>query len=294
MESDDHTIEQWMQAVRAADQGEPVRALAISDQLASAGCKSVGLHALRAGCLLDLRQYDEALLETQQIVSSEPDDWRYQLLHAKACWGCRRLTWAQQALERARQLSRYAPEVELAYAQFMTAERGPKLALEAAERAVRLNPEEADAWVCLAQAQDRMHQRAAARASAERALQLSPNNTAAQLLMAAILEREGEIDQAMALADLLEDAEDAKPAAEEIRHRAKMKKVSRMLVERGATFPEHDPSAYRSRRTLLYVLAIATIWAVAVVALGFVDYRFAALAAIPLAVLLWRFVIYPR
>ncbi len=276
----DENMKCWLEAVDAWNEGVPVRALALSDQLVAAGWDTTELHALRAECLLALDQPQEAFEEAKRVVDEAPDDLGAQWLYAVAAWRTRRLMWAQEAFEKAIELSRHDPRLWLEYARFLVAERGPKLALEAAEKAVKLNPESPSAWVVLGEAKQRMHDRKGAREAYAKALKLDPNCVPAQLAMASFLESSGEIDKALALTELAEGHKEAEPVIEEIRKKAKRKQIGRILVERGLVRAEPDRDAGRLRRQVFWCVVVCTVLAAFVLAVWADAPGFAAVVAV--------------
>ncbi|GAB6167029.1 hypothetical protein JCM19992_30290 [Thermostilla marina] len=262
----DDNMKCWLEAVSAWNDGVPARALALSDQLVAAGWDTTELHALRAECLLALDQPQEAFDEAKRVVDDSPNDLGAQWLYAVAAWRNRRLMWAQEAFEKAIELSQHDPRLWLEYAHFMVVERGPKLALAAAEKAVKLNPDSPMAWVVMGKARHRMHDRNGAREAYAEALRLDPNFVPAQLEMAALLESSGEIDKALALTELAEGHREAEPVIEAIRKSAKRKQIGRLLVERGLIKTEPDRGAMRVRRQVFWGVVSCAVLAALVLA----------------------------
>lgn len=251
----------------ALDQKEYLRALSEADQWVAEAPRDPLAYGLRALTLLQLHRPKDALEDARQARQLAPDDPHLLSVFAQAAEAENRLTWAQEAWEKAVRLSGGAPPLLRDFARFMVHHRGPKPALEAARRAVQADEQSSEAWGLLAAAQLRMHQYQEAEHSLKRALALDPNNVEAQALMAQYLLLRGKQDQALALSKLLEDDEQARAVAEHIRQEAKKRNLERILVERALdpSARRPDPGALRWFSLMWWILAYSAALAVALI-----------------------------
>jgi Tfp pilus assembly protein PilF len=234
-----------------------VRALAIGDQLAVDAPDRAVVRTIRAQALLATDSPQESYEEACRAVELAPNDERAQLLLAMSAWRTERLTFAQEAYERAIALSGFRPSVLSDYAWFMATERGPKLAKEAAEAAIDADSGSSTAWAALGRAQYRLHARADAEASLCRALALNPNDIYAQAAMVELLQELRKDGKAEALAGLLKEHAGTEDMIAAVRDEAKRRQIGRMLVERKID-PDAPPSEPRTY-FWMWVIAAATL-----------------------------------
>lgn len=238
--------EEWLRTLLVAlDHQEFFRALSLADQWVTEDPRDTVARSMRAYTLLRLGRSRDALEDARRAMELAPDDPAVLSLFAQAAEAENRFSWAQAAWEQAVQLSGETPELLRRFARFMIQHRGPRLALAAAQQAAQADPENAEGWSLLAAAQFRMHQYQDAEASLKRALALDPNHVEAQALMARFLLLRGKQDQALALSQLLDDSEEARPVADWVRSEVKKRKLEQLLVERSL-----DLTARRLERSL--------------------------------------------
>ena len=260
---DERQIQELTQQARdALADGNPLRAVAITEQLATAVPDDPDVRILRAEALVKTDAGEEALAEAQRAVPLNPQDHHAHTLLGLAAWRTGRLGLAQQSLERAIELSGGAPGLMADYAWFMASERGPRLAERAANEAVHANHESSTAWAALGLAQFRLHRRRAAEASLNRALQLDPNDPYAQSAMASLLHDRRDDASAVALADLLAETPGTEELVESIRVVARKRQIHKTLVERGAV---RHPSDHAESPRLFWVWPALTLLIIAVI-----------------------------
>ena len=228
------------EALWALRDGQNVRAVGIADQLIAAAPENAVARAIRAQALLKSDAGEDALSEARLAVELDPNSEHAQTILGIAAWRSARLTLAQQALERAIELSGGRPGLWVDYAWFMASERGPRPALEAAAEAVRVNAGSSTAWAALGLAQFRLHRRGEAEASLQRALKIDPNDPYAQSVMVTLLQDKRQDRKAVALSHLLEETPGTEDFVADVRQEAKQRQVVRKLVERDA-LPEAVP-----------------------------------------------------
>lgn len=260
----EHLTDEALDALRA---GQPERALAITDQLVEEVPDDAVVRTIRAKALLQIESVDESMEEARVATELAPQSVEAHVVLGLAAWQVGRMTWAQQAMERAIELSGGRPGVLIDYAWFMASERGPKLAEEAARAAVEAAPEASTAWAALGLAQLRLHRRGDAEESLKRALKLDPNDPYAQSVMVTLLQDKRQDSKALALARLLEDTPGTEEFVDTVRAEAKKRQLARVMVER-----EAFPTPFRetsSRRWLAWLKAliglsfvIALVWLV--------------------------------
>jgi Tfp pilus assembly protein PilF len=250
------------QAREALEDGNAVRAVAITEQLATVVPDEPAVRILRAEALVKTDAGEEALAEARQAAELNPDNHHAHTLLGLAAWRTGRLALAQQSLERAIELSGRAAGRMADYAWFMASERGPRLAEQAANEAVHANHKSSTAWAALGLAQFRLHRRRAAEASLKRALQLDPNDPYAQSAMATLLHDRRDDASAVALADLLSDTPGTEELVESIRDEARKRQIHKTLVERGAV---RQPGHYAESPRLFWVWPALTILIIAVI-----------------------------
>ncbi|MFC1596492.1 tetratricopeptide repeat protein [Planctomycetota bacterium] len=232
---DQRYIEQLIEeALDALRSGDPVRAVAITDQLKAQVPDHPAASAIRAEALLKADVPEEAVAEGRQAVELNPQDHHVHTMLGLAAWRAGKLTLAQESLERAIELSGRAAGLLADYAWFMAAERGPRLAEEAANEAIVANHKSSTAWAALGLAQFRLRRRKRAEATLTRALQLDPNDPYAQSAMVTLLQDQRDDASAVALADLLTDTPGTEHLVEAVRTEAKKRQLEKKLVERGA------------------------------------------------------------
>jgi Tfp pilus assembly protein PilF len=245
------------QAYAALGDGDYVRALAIGDQLAAEVPDRPAVVALRAQALLESDSPAESYDVARRAVELAPTDEHAHRLLAMAAWRNGRLAVAQEAFERAIEISNRLPVLLSDYAWFMATERGPKLAKEAAETAVEADPQSSTAWAALGLAQYRLHRRDQAEAHVRRALELNPNDIYAQSAMVTLLQDRHDDRQAEALAGMLEEHAGAEDFVAAVRDEAKRRRIGRMLVERKV---DVDAPPRRPHGLFwVWVLAVATL-----------------------------------
>ena len=219
-------------ALHALEEGNCVRALAITDQVLAAGGDEASLRCLRANALLRMNRAREALEEAQVAVRLEPENATCHLAVGWAAWEAERWGVAQQALESAVRWSDRAAWALIEYARFMACCRGPRPAWKAARQAVEADPDSAVAWATLALAQYRMHRHQEAEQSISRALKIDPNDLLAQSVTMALLEAKGETSKAAAVAQLMRDVPEGKRLAESFDMRQRERAAVARLYER--------------------------------------------------------------
>ncbi len=269
------------EAREALDRGNHVRAVAITEQLATIAPEDPAVSAIRAETLLMTDAGEEALEAARRAVELAPEDQHLRTVLGLAAWQSERLTLAQQSMERAVELSGEAPEVIADFAFFMAAARGPRLAEAAANEAVCADHRCAAAWAARGLAQFRLHRRRAAEASLSRALELDPNDPYALAAMLALLHQRHDVDRAVALAELLSDSRGTEQFlavrlfllkcglpdlaateafVEAIRAEARRRDVGRELIERRAL---REPTYYADSPWHFWLCLAASVLIVA-------------------------------
>ena len=232
-------------AFAAMRDGDYVRALAIGDQLAAESPDCAAVRAIRAQALLGSETPGESYHEACRAVELAPDDAHIRRILAFAAWRVERLGMAQEAFERAVELSRRAPAILSEYAWFLAVERGPKVGEQAARDAIRADADSSTAWAALGRAQFRLHQFDEAETSLRRAMTLNPNDIYAQSAMLALLQERRQDERAEPLVDLLAAHAGTEEMLAVVRNEAKQRQIDRMLVERRVPIaePPHAPSS---------------------------------------------------
>jgi Tfp pilus assembly protein PilF len=249
------------EAIEAIGRGDPVRAVAITDQLAASRPEDPVIRAIRAQALLFADAGEDALEEARRAVELDPTSYRAHNLLGIAAWRAGRLTLAQQSLEQALRSSGRKPALLIDYAWFMASERGPRLAEAAAKEAVDADENASTAWAALGLAQFRLHRRDEAEASLQQALRLDPNDPYAQSAMITFLQEKRDDARALALSRLLEEVPGTEEFVESVRRTAKRREVAGKLVERGADPEAYFDRSHRDPRWLLFAAAMAgVIW----------------------------------
>lgn len=253
------------EALDALDRGDHVRAIAITDQLASEAPGDALVRIVRARAMLLAGTPEEALDEAREAVRLDPKSVKAHSLLGVAAWRAGRLTLAQQAFETAIRTSDEQPGPLVDFAWFMAAERGPRLAEDAALEAIAAAADSSTAWAALGLAQFRLRQREDAERSLRRALQLDPNDPYAQYAMTLLLQDRREDAKAVALAEILQETPGTQSLVEDIRRAARQRQLARKLVERGA-FPgldrldrHHRPWLWLSAAVIVILLLLLTI-----------------------------------
>ncbi len=247
------------EALEALERGDHVRAIAITDQLASEAPDDPLVHLVRARALLMGGDPEEALAASQRAVQLDPAGSKPQSLLGVAAWRLGRLTLAQQALETAIRNSGQQPGPLVDFAWFMASERGPRLAEDAALEAVAAADSSSTAWAALGLSQLRLHRRDDAQESLRRALELGPNDPYAQYAMTRLLQDRRADSDAVHLASILQETPGTQAIVEDIRREAKQRQLARRLVERGA-YPALDRNDRSGRSWFWLVAAIAVIF----------------------------------
>lgn len=245
------------EALEALDRGDHVRAIAITDQLASEAPDDPLIHVIRARALLMGGDPEEALEAGRQAVRLDPSSSKAHSLLGVAAWRLGRLTLAQQSFETAVRNSGEQAGPLVDFAWFMASERGPRLAEDAALEAVAAADRSSTAWAALGLSQLRLHRRDDAEQSLRRALELDPNDPYAQYAMTQLLHDRRDDSKAIALASILQETPGTKSIVEEIHREAKQRQVARKLVERGAypSLERHD----RPYRPWFWLLAAIVV-----------------------------------
>ena len=247
------------EALEALERGDHVRAIAITDQLASEAPDDPLIHVVRARALLVGGDPEEALAASQRAVELDPAGSKAQSLLGVAAWRLGRLTLAQQALETAIRNSGQQPGPLVDFAWFMASERGPRLAEDAALEAIAAADNSSTAWAALGLSQLRLHRRDDARESLRRALELDPNDPYAQYAMPRLLQDRRADADAVHLASILQETPGTQAIVADIQREAKQRQVARRLVERGA-YPTPDRHDRPYRPWFWLVASIAVIF----------------------------------
>ena len=230
------------EALEALERGDVVRAIAITDQLASEAPDDPLIHLVRARALLAGGDPDEALLAARTAVKLDPASSKAHSLLGVAAWRLERLTLAQQSFETAIRNSQEQTGPLIDFAWFMASERGPRLAEDASLEAVAAAGQSSTAWAALGLSQLRLHRRDDAEESLRRALELDPNDPYAQYAMTRLLQDRRDNTNAVHLASILQETPGTQSIVEQIQIEAKQRQIARKLVERGAypTLDRHD------------------------------------------------------
>jgi Tfp pilus assembly protein PilF len=191
-------------AAQSLAAGEPLRALALADQLVSINPEDATARVIRSHALMATNSLDEAFREAQVAVLFDAESEDAQMAFALAAWRSRKISLAQQAFERAISLSRHRTPFEAQYAWFQSSELDPRSAEKSAERMVGSSPRSATAWASLGLAQFRLNKPEEAAQSLRRALEIDPRSPEAQSAMIRLLKRRGETRQADALREVLQ------------------------------------------------------------------------------------------
>jgi Tfp pilus assembly protein PilF len=222
------------QALAAISRGDDVRAVAITDQLATELPDDALVRATRAQALLSGADAEAAFDEARRAVELDAQNALAQLLLGLAAWRTERLGLAQQSLVEAVRLSGRSARYLTQYAWFMAQERGPRLAEAAAREAIAADASSSTAWAALGLAKHRLHNNVEAEASLRQALRLDPNDIYAQSAMVVLLQHQRHDEQAVALSKLLEESPGAEDFVAAVRAEAKRRHVERLLVEHKA------------------------------------------------------------
>lgn len=235
------------QAFGALDAEDYVRAVALGDQLVAAAPDRAVVRAIRAQALLGADAPEESFKEARLAVELDRQDSHAQRLLGMTAWRTGRFALAQEAFEKAIELSGRRPSILSQYAWFMANERGPKPAERAAIEAVEADAESSTAWAALGLVQFRLHRRKEAEESLGRALRLNPNDLYAQSAMVTLLQDQRDDAKAEALAGLIAEHAGAEDLVAAIRDEAKRRRVAVMLVERQVDLQElvHERRSYR-------------------------------------------------
>jgi Tfp pilus assembly protein PilF len=191
-------------AAQSLAAGEPLRALALADQLVSINPEDATARVIRSHALMATHSVDEAFREAQVAVLFDAESEDAQMAFALAAWRSRKISLAQQAFERAVGLCRHRGPFEAQYAWFQASELDAKSAERTAERIVGTNPRSATAWAALGLAQFRLNKSEDASRSLKRAFEIDPRSPEAQSAMVRLLKRRGETRQADALREVLQ------------------------------------------------------------------------------------------
>jgi Tfp pilus assembly protein PilF len=216
-------------AAQSLAAGEPLRALALADQLVSINPEDPTARVIRSHALMATHSVDEAFREAQVAVLFDAESEDAQMAFALAAWRSRKISLAQQAFERALSLCRHRTPFEAQYAWFQASELDARGAEKLAERVVGSSPRSATAWASLGLAQFRLNRPDDAALSLKRAMEIDPKSPEAQSAMIRLLKRRGQTRQADALREVLhqglrrhsffverpEELDDLLPASEE-------------------------------------------------------------------------------
>ncbi len=222
------------EALSALERKDYARVIAATDQLIEVVPDDPAVRIMRAEALLKSDAGESAFDEARRAAELAPDSVQAHTLVGLAGWRYDRLGAAQEAMQRAIELSGRSPRLLIDYAWFMASERGPRLAEEAANEAIEANPNASTAWAALGMAQFRLHRFGAAEESLKHALRLDPNDPYAQAAMAELLHDRRHDRQALALTRLLEDTPGTESLIQSIRTEAKQRQLAGKLVERAA------------------------------------------------------------
>lgn len=217
-------------ALAALRGGNPLRALALADQLVEAAPDVAAPYAIRASALLASDSPEAAVDDARRACQLNPDDVAAPLLLAQAAWRCGNIGQAQQAFELAVVHSSRDPSILADYAWFLALHRAPRVAEEAARDAVRAGSDSAVAWAALGLAQHRLHQPSLAKNTLKRALQLDPNDARAQAANLIVLEERGEAASAAALAQLMADNPDNAQLVDCVQRQARQRRAWAMTA----------------------------------------------------------------
>lgn len=253
------------EALEALEQGDPVRAIGITDQLASEAPEDPLIQLVRARALLMGGDPEEALEAGKRAVNLDFSQSKAHSLVGVAAWRLGRMTLAQQSFETAVRNSPEQAGPLIDFAWFMASERGPRLAEGAALEAVAAAEDSSTAWAALGLSQLRLRRRDEAEQSLRRALELDPSDPYAQYAMTRLLQERRDDAGAVALASILHETPGTQSIVEDIRKEAKQRQVARKLVERGAypTIERHG----RGYRPWFWFLASVAIIAVLLITL---------------------------
>ncbi len=163
-------------AAQSLAAGEPLRALALADQLVSINPEDATARVIRSHALMATHSVDEAFREAQVAVLFDAESEDAQMAFALAAWRSRKISLAQQAFERAVGLCRHRGPFEAQYAWFQASELDAKSAERTAERIVGTNPRSATAWAALGLAQFRLNKSDDASRSLKRAFEIDPRS----------------------------------------------------------------------------------------------------------------------
>ncbi|MBY0586011.1 tetratricopeptide repeat protein [bacterium] len=194
------------QAARSLAAGEPLRALALADQLVSINRDDATARVIRSHALLATNSVEEAMQEANIAVLLDNENEDAQMALALAAWRGRQILLAQHAFERAIQFSGQRSLFEAQYAWFQSSELNARSAEKLAERTVGRSPDCAVAWASLGLAQFRLNKGDEAARSLRRALEIDPYSPEAQSAMIRVLKRRGENRQADALREVLQES----------------------------------------------------------------------------------------
>jgi Tfp pilus assembly protein PilF len=242
--------EMIQQALTALRNEEYTRAVAIADQLAAEVPDNPLVRAIRAQGLLYSNDPKAAFEEAQEAVELNPANAHAQAMLGYSAWRTERIAMAQSAFEAAVRFSDRDPFFLAEFAWFMANERAPKAAESTAQKAIEANAASSTAWAALGLAQFRMHRRSEAETSLRRALEINPNDIYAQSAMVALLQEQGQSDEAQTLAGMLKEHAGAEEMADSVRDEAKHRKLAAMLLERNIDL-DAPPAA--ANRHLLWI-----------------------------------------
>ena len=246
----------------ALQSGNYEGALALTEEILEHAELLPEIWEVRAQALSHLGRVQEAIEAARRYCSLKPEDSAAYWELATIAWRGGRLTLAQQAMERALELTGRDPNLLAEYAWFMAFERGPRLAELVAREAVSQAPESSTAWAALGLALLRLHRHREAEEALGRALRLDPNDPCAQCGMLFLLKEQRKNKSALALSMIMEDTPQGKLLAAEVRRELKRRLIAQKLVERGVELGSPRSSINWTRPILWTLGAMVGIWQV--------------------------------
>jgi Tfp pilus assembly protein PilF len=246
----------------ALQSGNYEAALALTEEILEHAQVLPEIWEVRAQALSHLGRVQEAVEAARRYCSTRPEDSTAYWELATIAWRGGRLGLAQQAMEKALELTDRNPGLLAEYAWFMAFERGPRLAEAVAREAVSRAPESATAWAALGLALLRLHRIHEAEDALGRALRLDPNDPCAQCGMLFLLKEQRKNKSALALSMIMEDIPEAKPLASEVRREITRRLIAQKLVERGVELSPSRTGVNWTRPIFWTLGAMVGIWQV--------------------------------
>lgn len=251
---------QLERAQLALQAGNYQYALALTEELLPKAEQIPEVWAVRAKAFCRLQRPLDALEAARRYAAARDSDPAAQWDLAQYAWRAGRLGLAQQAMEKALELTGQDPTLLAEYAWFLAFERGPRVAEEVARRAVERVPESAVAWAALGLAQLRRHRIKEAEKSLGRALKLDPNDPCAQCAMLFLLNEERQNEKAVALSKIVEDHPGSEPIVRSIRQEVTRRMIATKLVERGVAFGTPRSISLWWRVVMWMIAGLAAGW----------------------------------